>query len=351
MRLLFVHGGFQTFARYEYELLKSAYNVKEANLRHKLKLVTVIKSVMAVKSVYNSDLVFCYFASLHSFLPIVFAKLLKKKSTVVVGGYDVANMPDIGYGLMRGGMRRGIGRFVVRTILRLADLVLTFSKFSATEAIVNGRADPRKVKPLYLGFEFSEWLGGVDKEDLVITIGGAGGNNQETVKRLGIETFVRSASYLPQVRFSCIGKWEDNTIEYLRSIATPNVEFTGFVTEEKLKEYLARAKVYVQASAHEGFGRSVAEAMLSECIPIVTKKGSLPEVVGATGLYVPVNDPKATAEKVEEALNLGIETGRKARQRIMQEFPMKTHKEELYEIINSLCLEGSHAAKPTEKKP
>ena len=136
MRIFFVHGGFaENFGRIEYALLNSAYDVEEANLRHKVKLMTVIKTLIAVRSVYNSDLVFCYFASRHSFLPTVFAKLLGKRTIVVTGGYDTANMPDIGYGLLRGGIRRVPERFVVRTILRLSNLVLKFSEFSAREAI------------------------------------------------------------------------------------------------------------------------------------------------------------------------------------------------------------------------
>lgn len=334
MRIFFVHSGFgESFSYTEYRLLECVYNVEEADLRHKMKLVTFAKTLMSLKSVYRSDLVICYFASLHSFLPTVFAKLLRKKCIVITGGYDVANMPEVGYGLLRSGIRKMPARFVVRTILRLADLILTFSKFSAREAINNGNAEPRKVKPMYLGFEFDDWHIGANKEDLVVTVGGI---DRETMIRKGIETFVRSASFLPHVRFVCIGKWEDDAIEYLRSIATPNVEFTGFLTDQELRQYLGRAKVYVQTLAHAGFGLAVAEAMLSECIPIVSDVGSLPEVVGTAGIYVETGDPKAIADKVTQGLELGENAGKVARQRIVGMFSMDTHKAELYDHVTSL---------------
>jgi hypothetical protein len=69
----------------------------------------------------------------------------------------------------------------------------------------------------------------------------------------------------------------------LRQAASPNVEFLGFVSDEELFSLYARASVYVQASMHEGFGLSVAEAMSAGCIPVVTRAGSLPEVVGDVG--------------------------------------------------------------------
>ena len=55
--------------------------------------------------------------------------------------------------------------------------------------------------------------------------------------------------------------------------APPNVTLTGWVEEDELDALYRRAAVYVQASRHEGFGLSVAEAMLAGDIPVVTARG------------------------------------------------------------------------------
>ena len=53
---------------------------------------------------------------------------------------------------------------------------------------------------------------------------------------------------------------------------------------------MQNATVYVQASAHEGFGLSLAEAMACGCIPVGYNRGSIPEVIGKAGYIVPYGD-------------------------------------------------------------
>lgn len=102
------------------------------------------------------------------------------------------------------------------------------------------------------------------------------------------------------MQFVLAGKWRDDAIDYLRSIATPNVVFTGQVENPTLIDLYTRSSVYVQLSRHEGFGLSVAEAMLAGCIPGVTRVGSLPEVVGDAGIYVDTKEPAEIARAIHE---------------------------------------------------
>ena len=134
---------------------------------------------------------------------------------------------------------------------------------------------------------------------------------------------MKSAKFLLEVKFVVIGKFIDRSIDYLRSIASPNVEFTGKVVDEELLEWYQRAKVYVQASAHEGFGMAVAESMLCGCIPVVTPRYALPEVVGNCGFYVPYGDEKATTEAIKKALAAPEEMRKKARERIRNLFSIE----------------------------
>jgi glycosyltransferase involved in cell wall biosynthesis len=81
--------------------------------------------------------------------------------------------------------------------------------------------------------------------------------------------------------------------------------------------------VYVQASRHEGFGLSLAEAMLAGCVPVVTDVGALPEVVGDVGVTIAEPSPALIAEGVERALRLGAAEGARARARVLEAFPLE----------------------------
>ncbi len=98
---------------------------------------------------------------------------------------------------------------------------------------------------------------------------------------------------------------------------------------------MQRAKVYVQVSAHEGFGCSLAEAMLCECVPVVTDRGAIPEVVGDTGFYVPFGDSKVAATKIKDAM-MATKNGKRARERIVNLFPLQKRERDLVKEIDSL---------------
>ena len=149
-----------------------------------------------------------------------------------------------------------------------------------------------------------------------------------TKKRL--DTFVKTSVYLPDVRFVLIGRY-NGSIKHLKKIAGSNVMFTGYVSDDSLLHYCRRAKVYCQLSTHEGFGVALAEAMSCCCVPVVTRRYALPEVVGDTGFYVPYDDPKVTAEVIKKALR--SDKGRKARERIKKHFSLEARKKKLIEEI------------------
>ena len=107
-------------------------------------------------------------------------------------------------------------------------------------------------------------------------------------------------------------------------------------SDKELLDWYQRAKVYVQASAHEGFGITVGEAMLCKCIPVVTDRFSLPEVVGDTGFYVPYEDVKATAEMIKKALEAPEEKGKMARERIIKLFTIEKREKKLEKSIRKL---------------
>lgn len=285
----------------------------------------VYNPVRLLQQVSGHDLVFCWFASWHSFAPVLLAKALGKPSIVVVGGYDTANVPEAGYGVMRG----GLPKLVARTIIRNATRLIAISQAAQREVISKAGADPAKTHIIYPGVRPLP-IGPLEREPIALTVGNVW---RENLLRKGLLPFVQAAAYLPDVRFVLVGRWCDDSINELKAIATPNVEFTGWVSDEELVRWYQRASVYVQASLHEGFGLSVAEAMTAGCIPVVSRAGALPEVVGDDGLLVDPAYPNTIGSAIVAALAQNAGCRQCYRKRILHSFPMALRSELLQQRL------------------
>jgi glycosyltransferase involved in cell wall biosynthesis len=326
--ILFVHNGPLGFIQLDLEQLRKRYQVTECCLRSRW-----VNPASVWRQVKNHDLVFGWFASWHTFLPLLFAKILGKSSVLVIGGYDLANMPEIGYGHQRGGLKKWISRLT----MRLATRLVTNSYYSQDEAVRNTGITRDRVRVVYHGLPDPFGPLPEARARMALTVGKVDRSN---LSRKGHEPFVRTAALLPDVNFVLVGAWEDDAVDHLRAIATPNVTFSGKVSAEALCDYYRQAAVYVQASRHEGFGLSVAEAMLAGCIPVITQVGALPEVVGEYGIYISAPRPDVIAQAIEEAFAWPAEKRASVRQHILEQFPMEKRGQLLEQLIRPLLNES-----------
>jgi glycosyltransferase involved in cell wall biosynthesis len=281
----------------------------------------------------HADVVFGWHASSHTFLALSLARLMRKPSVLVIGGVDTARMPEIGYGMQRGGPRRWIARWTIANATRL----ITNSRSSLAEIEANLGLGPDRVTLVYHGIpdRFGD-RGHMGAERMALSVGVVDRRNLE---RKGQRPFTEAAARLRDVQFVLVGRWLDNAIEELRAVAGPNVTFTGYLDDQTLDGYFWRAAVYVQPSQHEGFGLAVAEAMLARCVPVVTDAGALVEVVGDTGVVIPAPEPAQVADGVRRALELGPEAGERARRRVLERFPYDMRRDEICREVEA-ALDG-----------
>jgi glycosyltransferase involved in cell wall biosynthesis len=322
-RILYVHSRKASFVAIDRAILAERWEVED--LYQPGRVPNPLKVAAAVR---RADLVFGWFASWHTFLPITLAWLLRKPSVQIVGGFDTANMPDIGYGYQQGGVRRWASRWIMRRARRL----VTNSNYSRSEIAANTPIPPERVTVVHHGVPdpFGPLPEGSAREPLALTVGHL---VKTTLMQKGHQPFVEAASHLPDVRFVFVGKWHDDAIEHLRGLAPENVEFTGWLSDEDLEALYRRASVYVQASRHEGFGLAVAEAMLAGCVPVVMDVTAMPEVVDGAGVLISSQRPEAVAEGVRDALALGPEAHVRARERILAEFPLEIRRQGIQRVV------------------
>lgn len=281
----------------------------------------------------EAHLVLSWFAGDHAAVAAWLARRLRRPSILVAGGADVARLPEIGYGAMAGSLK---SRFATWYSLRQSSIVLPFSRFSSEEVARVSRT--RRMEVLPLGVDVRRFAPAGEKQSLVATVANV---NRTNLHRKGLLSFVRAASLVSEARFVVAGAQEDDAIVELRKMAPPNVDFAGRLAEDDLLALYRRSKVYVQASAHEGFGLALAEAMACECIPVVADRGSIPEVVGETGRYVPYGDPLATATAIREALASPPAMGAAARQRIRDLYPFERRAVRLLALVEELVAGGA----------
>ena len=279
---------FSSFIKNDYCLLSRHFEVSKVNVKSAKDLFSLAIAI------FKSDLSLVWFAGKHAFPAVLLSKVLGKRSIVIAGGYDVACEPEINYGQFNSGWDENM---YAKFALNNADAVLAVSEFIRGEVL--RRSNPRRLKVVYNGIDTDRFKPAGEKEDLVITV--ASGSRNE-VKLKGIDAFVKAAAYIPEVKFVVIGLREEDVTAALSSGIPENVEFLGHLPQKLLIKHYQRAKVYCQLSYRESFGVALAEAMACECVPVVTDRGALPEVVGDTGYFVHYGDAREIAEKVKEAL-------------------------------------------------
>lgn len=334
IKILFVRPFKSSFIQKDLDILQRHFKVKVIDFKHSSKKEIIKTMFLMIFGVLWADVTFSWFADNHAFLAVKLSKIFRKKSVVVIGGYDVVEMPEIQYGAVLN------SKFLsnLRYTLKNADKILSFSKNGVLNALKHlnpSNLTPSNIEVVYLGIDKFNLTHSTYKykEDLVLTVGYVKSSN---LQRKGLKTFVEAAKYLPDTNFVLIGPHMDDSINYLKSIASANVKFTGYVSDAELLNYYTKAKVYVQVSAHEGFGVAMAEAMSFECVPVVTDRGAIKEVVGDTGFYVEYGNPEQTAKAVEKALNSN--KGKNAKDRIGTKFAVELREVKIIGILNSLMV-------------
>jgi glycosyltransferase involved in cell wall biosynthesis len=325
LQILFVYSRDSTFIAIDRELL-----MRRGRIRDWPQPRPVVNVFALAQAIRKSDIVFGWFASWHTFWPVMLARLLGRPTVLVIGGFDTARLPDIDYGLQQ---RPVMGR-VSRWVMRHATSLVTNSDYSRREIEANVGIPPSAVQVVHHGVP--DPFGGLaagGRERLALTVGVV---EQRNLERKGLLAFVRAASLLPDVQFVVAGKWLDAAVEELRAIAPGNVTLTGWLAQDELEALYRRASVYVQASRHEGFGLSVAEAMLAGCIPVVSRAGALPEVVGDAGILLERDGVEAAevADGIRRGLALDDTSRERARRRILERFPLSARGQQLEKVID-----------------
>ena len=321
MRVLFVYTRPSRFVDIDRDALAARHEVVDHRARPRPQWAAA-----TLAAARRADAVFSWFAGWHSAVAVAAARAAGIPSVLVVGGVDLAAMPEIGYGMQSGGWRRRLARWAMNN----ATALITNSHYSAGELERNAGIAASRVTVVHHGLP--DEMGELQPPGRsVLTIGIV---DERNLARKGLREFVRAAALVPDVQWVVAGAHEGTAADELRALAGPNVRLTGWLERDELVREIRGAAVYVQASRHEGFGMAVAETMLAGCIPVATRAGALPEVVGDAGILVDGPDPQQVADGVRRALALGPDARVRARERVLREFPLSMREDGINGVLD-----------------
>lgn len=134
-------------------------------------------------------------------------------------------------------------------------------------------------------------------------------NTSRVVNQKGIDTTIEALKFLPEnIKFLVVGDG-DKIDEYKKLTENVRVSdrviFTGRVDRNVVTLYRKASDIFVGASRTEGLGNAFVSALASRLPLITTGVGGIADYAfdNKTAWLVPVEDPKAIADKVMEIIN------------------------------------------------
>ena len=323
---MFIRPSEASFIEQDLKLLSNHYEVRTLDVFEKGRsLGNRIKVFWRMfRGVIWSDVTYSWFAEVYALWAVRLSRLLGKRSVVVIGGYEVAQVPEISYGsALHPETREMVAKILMKAnkSIAVSEYVMRSAKTIAPEA---------NIEVVYNAVDVEALVPTKPKLELVITVGGA---TEPRWVLKGIDIFVAASTKLPGIKFVVIGPYDQHVVEGLQKMNLA-VEFTGELPRERLIEWMDKAKVCCQLSRVESFGMALAESMSMECFPVVSDQGALPEVVGDAGLVVPYGDAAEAAEAIKKGLYWA--KGHEARLRIEEHFSVGKREKELCRVIDSL---------------
>lgn len=155
-----------------------------------------------------------------------------------------------------GNISRAVEKFQVSGAY---EKIIFFSEF-ARDAGVSVGIPKEQTNVIHPGIEYDNFYVG-EKEPYVLFVG-------RLSRQKGITYLIQAAKELPYIKFKIAGRDEEES--WIKKGAPKNVEFLGFVSNEKLKELYSKALVFCLPSVAETFGLVILDAMASGCAVVST---------------------------------------------------------------------------------
>ena len=343
----FIRGDQQIFEK-KYKVTPFLMNQNKNNFIYGIQLFKLFFYLLFC--VFRKNIIFVsWFADYHSALMAFVAKLIHKKSVIFIGGQEAVSYPE----LKKGVYRKKFRGICVKFALRNTTLIIANHKsliyhenyyYNPEKPHIDGIKHyvdglNTKTEIVFNGIDSSKFKRdlSIEKENnLILTVG--------TMSQIGdfynkgFDLFIEAARRNSELNFVLIGlspNYLDWTEENYKVSQIKNLQIIpSFCPHEVLNEKYNKAKVFVQASITEGMPNTLSEAMLLECIPVGSNINGIPDAIGDTGIVIKQRRVEDLEAGIMQALEMN--SGKMARQRVLNMFSFEKREKEILEIISAL---------------
>lgn len=281
------------FSREDSEILSKDYKVNPVYMDFIKKNYPSMAKVAVteiLQSIIKSDASMTWTADYHTAYVVFISKLLRKPSIVIVGGYEVCNMPEINYGLQMQPFRGSVVRWVLRNTTKVIVPSQAYKKKVYDLVGINAEVVPNCSEIPNTPIEH--------KLPAVVMVAGQYGNADSFIALKGLITYDAIAKAMPEISFYLIGDVE----EAIKRKCT-TIKFVGGKDHNEVLDLMNRSKVYCQLSYTESFGVALLEAIQIGCVPVVTDKDGMAEIVQNNGYKIPYGAVDQGIYAVRQALH------------------------------------------------
>jgi len=247
--------------------------------------------VMPPKCLNEFDLIHC---------PTVAAPFFfRPRGKVVMTVHDLTPVINPKWHILR---RRLYFKCILKYRFKYVDMFIATSQNTKKDLIDRFNISPEKIEVIYEGVSDRFKPGKQKKQNFVLAV-------STLEPRKNFVRIIQSYINLRE-KFSAaedliiVGKkgWHFKEILNIPPEYESHIDFTGYVSENKLIELYQTAKIFVYPSLYEGFGLPVLEAMACGCPVITSNVSSLPEVAGDAAILVDPYNTDALTDAMHKVL-------------------------------------------------
>ena len=337
-KLLYFYPNRATFIEKDIASLSEKYDIQTQDLpwTDKISLpVNFIKQFFfLISRINNTRVILVMFGGYWSFLPALIGKLFRKKVFIILGGTDCVYFPEFNYGSLR---KQPLTWFIKKSyqwctrLLTVDDSLMyvdynflknaTYKK-QGVKAYFPNLKTPYTVIPN--GFDAAFWKQKENNKTPHSFLSIAFVNDTTRLTLKGFDTVIALANHFKEASFTLVGLSKTFA---LKLKLPKNIKIYAYLSAKELKKEIEKHRFYLQLSLSEGFPNALAEAMLGQCIPIVTAVGGMPKIVKNTGIVLAQENKAVLIEEINKLLALpqsNLEVmGASARSQIVSNFSIE----------------------------